>query len=117
MTCKFVGIDRRNSLIPRHHTGALQHYPLPPHSTRPLADASSGPGSTMCQWEEIIYACDSSQHYGRKVQKMAYSCDIYRRHVYGPCRYDKRYDRPMTLVYSDEYCDECQRMFEYINYH
>ncbi|KAL2158133.1 hypothetical protein VTH06DRAFT_4701 [Thermothelomyces fergusii] len=69
------------------------------------------------KWEEIIYACDSSQHYGRKLQKMAYSCDSYRRHVYGPCQFDKRYDRPMTLVYSDEYCDECQRMFEYINYH
>ncbi|KAL2139128.1 hypothetical protein VTI28DRAFT_5737 [Corynascus sepedonium] len=85
-----------------------QHSTPPPLPSQPIK---------MCQWEEIIYACDSSQHNGRKVQKMAYSCDIYRRHVYGPCRYDRRYDRPRTLVYSDEYCDECQKLFEYINYH
>ncbi len=68
----------------------------------------------MCGWEEIIYNCGCG--YSR-LQKMPYSCDRFRRHVYGPCKYDDRYDRDRVVrVYSDDRCPEPGCLFQYVNY-
>ena len=40
----------------------------------------------MCLWERVVYQCG---HTARELQKAAYSCSEYRRHVYGPCLLDQ----------------------------
>jgi hypothetical protein len=66
----------------------------------------------MCGWEKIMYACGC-----KKLQKMPYSCDSHRRHVYGPCQYDPRYDRNRVVkVYSDLYCEGPDCPLQYVNY-
>ncbi|KAK3293202.1 uncharacterized protein B0H64DRAFT_444481 [Chaetomium fimeti] len=67
----------------------------------------------MCTWELVKFSeCRHSE-----LQKMAYSCDIYRRHVYGSCVYDERYDRDRVCkVFSEGFCTRCSELFKYVNY-
>jgi hypothetical protein len=67
----------------------------------------------MCTWELVKFSdCRHSE-----LQKMAYSCDVYRRHVYGSCVYDERYDRDRVCkVFSDGLCSRCSELFKYVNY-
>ncbi|KAK3899324.1 hypothetical protein C8A05DRAFT_37060 [Staphylotrichum tortipilum] len=65
----------------------------------------------MCVWEEFIYL--RCEH--RKREKMAYSCDSHTRHVYGPCRFDRRVDR-VIKVYKDDWCRDPDCPYQYINY-
>jgi hypothetical protein len=68
----------------------------------------------MCLWERVTHRCCG---YSKRV-KMQYSCDLYRRHVYGPCHYDARYDRNRVVsVSTDEDCPECRELYQYVNYH
>ncbi len=67
----------------------------------------------MCGWERTTYACG----HVSELQKMPYSCDQYRRHVYGPCRYSERHDRDRVVeVYSEDYCGAAECMFGYVAY-
>ncbi|KAK4139351.1 uncharacterized protein C8A04DRAFT_33170 [Dichotomopilus funicola] len=69
----------------------------------------------MCHWERATYAnCGHSE-----LQKMAYSCQKYRRHVYGPCVYNARYDSGKVVNLSPAlagFCSECSQLFQYVNY-
>ncbi|KAK4237724.1 hypothetical protein C8A03DRAFT_15757 [Achaetomium macrosporum] len=67
----------------------------------------------MCLWEEFIYA--ECQH--PVLKRMAYSCDIYSRYVYGECRFDNRRDRNKVskVFYIDGYCPKCQELYQYVN--
>lgn len=69
----------------------------------------------MCHWERATYA--NCGH--RELQKMAYSCEKYRRHVYGPCVYNARYDSGKIVNLSPAlagFCSECSQLFQYVNY-
>lgn len=67
----------------------------------------------MCLWEKVTYSCCG---YSKR-QKMQYSCDSHRRHVYGPCKYSDRYDRNRVVsVLVDDYCPECEELYQYVNY-
>ncbi|KAK3296498.1 uncharacterized protein B0H64DRAFT_475290 [Chaetomium fimeti] len=64
----------------------------------------------MCGWEEIIYTCDRRHS---KLRRTKYSCDVYRRYVYGFCEFDERYDRRRVSQYhSSGMCDECNAIFQ-----
>lgn len=81
--------------------------PIPPKS-------SPSPSSKMCGWEEIIYTCDRRHS---KLRRTKYSCDVYRRYVYGFCEFDERYDRRRVSQYhSSGMCDECNAIFQYVNF-
>jgi hypothetical protein len=68
----------------------------------------------MCGWEEIIYTCDRRHS---KLRRTKYSCDVYRRYVYGFCEFDERYDRRRVSQYhSSGMCDECNAIFQYVNF-
>lgn len=90
-----------------------QALPPLPTPTASSSTESSANQSKMCIWEEVTCI-----NCGRKErQKMAYSCDAYRRHVYGPCQYDRRYDRDRVVKvdYTNHVCQECIEMGKYVN--
>ncbi|KAK4031959.1 hypothetical protein C8A01DRAFT_20900, partial [Parachaetomium inaequale] len=53
-------------------------------SSSPLTHAAPQESRTMCQWERKVCQCG---HAGQ-LKRMEYSCDIYRRHVFGTCPFD-----------------------------
>jgi hypothetical protein len=85
------------------------HTPLSGQTTN--HQAATTITTTMCQWERIIYACSPNHD---ELQRMAYSCEKYRRHVYGPCPF--REGDLVVDVQSDEYCPECRELYRYVNY-
>jgi hypothetical protein len=65
----------------------------------------------MCNWEIYFCSCGNEEW-----QKMAYSCDLYKRHVYGPCNYDKRSDRARASIVPGDYqCSQCAALYQYVN--
>jgi hypothetical protein len=67
----------------------------------------------MCLWEEYIYAkCGCPE-----LRRMAYSCDVYPRYVYGECRYNDRRDRGKIskVFYVSGYCPKCEELYKYVD--
>lgn len=62
----------------------------------------------MCNWERINYTCGHSE-----LSRMPYSCTVYTRHIYGTCRFDE--SRVLVQAFSNEYCKECRRLYEFVN--
>jgi hypothetical protein len=66
----------------------------------------------MCSFEQTTYAgCCGKEG---PIQPMAYSCKIWVRCTYGPCRYDKRRDRVFKVI-SYEMCEPCKELYKYVN--
>ena len=55
----------------------------------------------MCMWEVHVYECG---HPAGEDQRMAYSCQIWRRHVYGQCPFNLR---QVSRVFYSGRCADC----------
>ena len=65
----------------------------------------------MCSWEQTVYACG----HRSKVRRMAYSCTIYTRYIYGECAFSKQHDRVHRVISYDD-CSDCSEVFEFVNF-
>ena len=65
----------------------------------------------MCSWEQTLYACGDRS----SVRRVAYSCEIYTRFVYGECRFDKRRDRVNTVISYDDCNQQNCRLYQFVN--
>ncbi|KAM7190882.1 hypothetical protein V8F33_009193 [Rhypophila sp. PSN 637] len=67
-------------------------------------------GTVKC-WEQTLYACGDRS----SIRRVAYSCEIYTRFVYGECRFDKRRDRVNTVISYDDCNQQNCRLYQYVN--
>ncbi|KAK4463882.1 hypothetical protein QBC42DRAFT_172616 [Cladorrhinum samala] len=65
----------------------------------------------MCNWEQTVYAC---QHRS-KPRRQAYSCTVYTRYIYGECKFDSRHDKVFKVISYDD-CEDCRRLYEFVNF-
>lgn len=65
----------------------------------------------MCSWERTVYDCKHPQ----PVRRMAYSCKVYVRYIYGECRFNERRDYVYTVL-GGEWCPKCCELYQYVNF-
>ncbi|KAK0623747.1 hypothetical protein B0T14DRAFT_565071 [Immersiella caudata] len=81
------------------------------HPSRTILDIH--PSFAMCSFEQTIYeGCCKKEG---PIQPMAYSCKIWVRCTYGPCRYDKRRDKVFKVI-SYDMCQTCKDLYRYVNW-
>lgn len=92
----------------RHH----QHTPLarnpfdtssPPYAT-PTTDTEPNTSDIMCLWERLVYRCGHAPH---RPTRMQYSCEIWKRHVFGDCVYVEGRSL-VSHVHHPNICPDCQ---------